>query len=144
MITTYGMAARVKELCDIAWDCIILDEAQAIRNPAAKQTREIKKLSGRMRIVMTGTPIENDLTNLWSLFDFLNKGLLGTSAEFHQFCKGLKEHPERYAQLKSMVTPFMLRRVKTDKQIIADLPGKFETVDYAGMSKKSADIYAVS
>lgn len=140
-ITTYGMAARVKELCDIAWDCIILDEAQAIKNPAAKQTREIKKLSGRMRIVMTGTPIENDLTNLWSLFDFLNKGLLGTSAEFHQFCKGLKEHPERYAQLKSMVTPFMLRRVKTDKQIIADLPDKLETVDYAGMSKKQVVLY---
>lgn len=140
-ITTYGMAARVKQLCDIAWDCIILDEAQAIKNPVAKQTREIKKLSGRMRIVMTGTPIENDLTNLWSLFDFLNKGLLGTSAEFHQFYKGLKEHPERYAQLKSMVTPFMLRRIKTDKQIIADLPDKLETVDYAGMSKKQVVLY---
>lgn len=140
-ITTYGMAARVKELCDIDWDCIILDEAQAIKNPATKQTRKIKKLSGRMRIVMTGTPIENDLTNLWSLFDFLNKGLLGTSAEFHQFCKGLKEHPERYAQLKSMVAPFMLRRVKTDKQIIADLPDKLETVDYAGMSKKQVVLY---
>lgn len=140
-ITTYGMAARVKELSDIAWDCIILDEAQAIKNPAAKQTREIKKLSGRMRIVMTGTPIENDLTNLWSLFDFLNKGLLGTSAEFHQFCKGLKEHPEHYAQLRSMVAPFMLRRVKTDKQIIADLPDKLETVDYAGLSKKQVVLY---
>ncbi len=74
-ITTYGMVSRIKELKEIVWSCIILDEAQAIKNPGTKQTREIKKLSGRMRIAMTGTPIENDLTNLWSLFDFLNKDL---------------------------------------------------------------------
>lgn len=140
-ITTYGMVSRIKELKDVEWSCIILDEAQAIKNPAAKQTKEIKKLSGRMRIAMTGTPIENDLTNLWSLFDFLNKGLMGTSAEFGQFTKRLKEHPEKYAQLKSMVAPFMLRRVKTDKSIIADLPEKLETIDYAALSKKQVVLY---
>ena len=140
-ITTYGMIPRIKELKDINWTCIILDEAQAIKNPATKQTKEIKKLSGRMRIAMTGTPIENDLTNLWSLFDFLNKGLMGTSAEFGQFTKRLKEHPEKYAQLKSMVAPFMLRRVKTDKSIIADLPEKLETIDYAALSKKQVVLY---
>lgn len=140
-ITTYGMIPRIKELKDINWTCIILDEAQAIKNPATKQTKEIKKLSGRMRIAMTGTPIENDLTNLWSLFDFLNKGLMGTSAEFGQFTKRLKEHPEKYAQLKSMVAPFMLRRVKTDKSIIADLPEKLESIDYAALSKKQVVLY---
>lgn len=140
-ITTYGMIPRIKELKDINWTCIILDEAQAIKNPATKQTKEIKKLSGRMRIAMTGTPIENDLTNLWSLFDFLNKGLMGTSAEFGQFTKRLKEHPEKYAQLKSMVAPFMLRRVKTDKSIIADLPEKLEAIDYAALSKKQVVLY---
>lgn len=140
-ITTYGMIPRIKELKEINWTCIILDEAQAIKNPATKQTKEIKKLSGRMRIAMTGTPIENDLTNLWSLFDFLNKGLMGTSAEFGQFTKRLKEHPEKYAQLKSMVAPFMLRRVKTDKSIIADLPEKLETIDYAALSKKQVVLY---
>ena len=140
-ITTYGMVPRIKELKDINWTCIILDEAQAIKNPATKQTKEIKKLSGRMRIAMTGTPIENDLTNLWSLFDFLNKGLMGTSAEFGRFTKRLKEHPEKYAQLKSMVAPFMLRRVKTDKSIIADLPEKLETIDYAALSKKQVVLY---
>ncbi len=140
-ITTYGMIPRIKELKDINWTCIILDEAQAIKNPATKQTKEIKKLSGRMRIAMTGTPIENDLTNLWSLFDFLNKGLMGTSSEFGQFTKRLKEHPEKYAQLKSMVAPFMLRRVKTDKSIIADLPEKLETIDYAALSKKQVVLY---
>lgn len=140
-VTTYGMAARISILQKTRWDCIILDEAQAIKNPGTKQTREIKKLSARMRIIMTGTPIENDLTNLWSLFDFLNKGLLGTAAEFHEFCKGLNEHPEGYMKLKTMVSPFMLRRVKTDRRIIADLPEKLETVDYVTLTKKQVVLY---
>lgn len=125
-ITTYGMAARLETLKEKEWDCLILDEAQAIKNPTTKQTREIKKMKSRMRIAMTGTPIENDLTNLWSLFDFLNHGLLGSSGEFREFCKGLEQHLEKYAKLKSMISPFMLRRVKTDKRIISDLPEKVE------------------
>ncbi len=120
---------------------MILDEAQAIKNPATKQTKEIKKISAGMRIAMTGTPIENDLTNLWSLFDFLNQGLLGTPKEFHEYCKNLSDHPEGYAKLKAMVTPFMLRRVKTDKKVIADLPEKLEKVDYVTMSKKQVVLY---
>ena len=140
-ITTYGMAARVRGLQEIKWDCVILDEAQAIKNPGTKQTREIKKLSARMRIVMTGTPIENELMNLWSLFDFLNKGLLGTAKEFHEYCKGLNEHPEGYMRLKTMVSPFMLRRVKTDKKIISDLPEKLESVDYVALSRKQVVLY---
>lgn len=140
-ITSYGMAARIPALQAVTWDCVILDEAQAIKNPVSKQTREIKKLTARMRIAMTGTPIENDLTNLWSLFDFLNKGLLGTSQEFRDFCRGLGEHPEGYARLKAMVSPFLLRRVKTDKRIISDLPEKLETVDYVGLTKKQVVLY---
>lgn len=140
-VTTYGMVTRIKELQEVKWDCVILDEAQAIKNPLTKQTKEIKKLSSRMRIAMTGTPIENELANLWSLFDFLNKGLLGTSAEFKEFCKGLNEHPEGYVRLKTMVAPFMLRRVKTDKRIIADLPEKLETIDYASLAKKQIVLY---
>lgn len=140
-ITTYGMVPRISRLQEISWDCIILDEAQAIKNPGTKQTREIKKLSSRMRIVMTGTPIENELTNLWSLFDFLNKGLLGTAKEFQEYCKQLNEHPEGYMKLKTMVAPFMLRRVKTDKSIIKDLPEKLETVDYVSLSKKQIVLY---
>lgn len=140
-ITTYGMAARIKELQEIQWSCVILDEAQAIKNPGTKQTREIKKLSAGMRIVMTGTPIENELMNLWSLFDFLNKGLLGSAKEFHEYCKGLQEHPEGYMRLKTMVAPFMLRRLKTDKRIISDLPEKLESVDYVTLSKKQIVLY---
>lgn len=140
-ITTYGMAARIKALQAVAWDCVVLDEAQAIKNPATKQTKEIKKLSARMRIAMTGTPIENDLTNLWSLFDFLNHGLLGTSQEFRAYCSGLNEHPEGYARLKTMVSPFLLRRMKTDQRIITDLPEKLETVDYVSLTKKQVVLY---
>lgn len=140
-VTTYGMASRIKELQEVKWDCVILDEAQAIKNPLTRQTKEIKKLSSRMRIAMTGTPIENELANLWSLFDFLNKGLLGTSSEFKEFCKGLNDHPEGYVRLKTMVAPFMLRRVKTDKSIIADLPEKLETIDYASLAKKQVVLY---
>lgn len=140
-ITTYGMATRIKALQVVEWDCVVLDEAQAIKNPVTKQTKEIKKLSARMRIAMTGTPIENDLTNLWSLFDFLNHGLLGTSQEFREYRKSLNEHPEGYARLKTMVAPFLLRRMKTDPRIITDLLEKVETVDYVNLTKKQVVLY---
>lgn len=140
-VTTYGMVSRIPELETVLWDCLILDEAQAIKNPVTKQTRQIKKLKSVRKIAMTGTPIENDLTNLWSLFDFLNKGLLGSSGEFHEYCKRLESHPEGYARLKAMIAPFMLRRVKTDKSIISDLPEKLEQIDYVSFSKKQAVLY---
>ena len=140
-ITTYGMAARIKELEKVTWDCLILDEAQAIKNPLTDQTLQIKKLKSRMKIAMTGTPIENELTNLWSLFDFLDKGLLGSSTEFKKFCKDLSQHPEGYSKLKNMISPFMLRRVKTDRSIISDLPDKLEQIDYVSISKKQTVLY---
>lgn len=140
-ITTYGMAVRIQELQDITWDCLILDEAQAIKNPLTKQSKCVKGFRSKMRIAMTGTPIENDLTNLWSLFDFLNKGLLGASSEFKEYCKRLENNPEGYARLKAMISPFMLRRVKTDKNVISDLPEKLEQVEYVGLSKKQAVLY---
>ena len=140
-ITTYGMAARIEKLQEISWTVIILDEAQAIKNPGTKQTHSIKKLQARNRIAMTGTPIENDLTNLWSLFDFLNKGLLGSAKEFKDFSKALENHPEGYQKLKNMVSPFILRRLKTDKSIIADLPDKMEQLDYVNLSKRQITLY---
>ncbi len=140
-VTSYRMASSIAALQEPVWDCVILDEAQAIKNPATRQTKEIKKLQSRMRIAMTGTPIENDLSNLWSLFDFLDKGLLGSSDEFRAFCRRLEERPEGYAKLKSMISPFLLRRVKTDKKIISDLPDKQEQVDYVELSKKQTVLY---
>lgn len=140
-ITTYGMATRTEMLTEKVLDCLILDEAQAIKNPATKQTRAIKKIRSRQRIVMTGTPIENDLTNLWSLFDFLNKGLLGTSSEFRDFSKKLSDDKQGYQKLKGIVSPFILRRVKTDKNVIADLPEKLEQTEYISLSKKQTVLY---
>lgn len=140
-VTTYGMSVRIPELQQTEWDCLILDEAQAIKNPLTKQTRTIKKIPAKMRIAMTGTPIENELANLWSLFDFLNKGLLGTAQEFALYARQLTEQPEEYAHLKAMIAPFMLRRIKTDKKIISDLPEKVETNAYVGLSKKQVVLY---
>lgn len=140
-ITTYGIANRLEELNQRTWDALILDEAQAIKNPGTKQTRAIKKIPASGRIAMTGTPIENDLTNLWSIFDFLNKGLLGTSQEFRNFTKQLETSPDGYQKLRNMVSPFILRRLKTDKSIISDLPEKMEQTDYVSLSKKQIVLY---
>ncbi|MEG0864699.1 MAG: DEAD/DEAH box helicase [Clostridia bacterium] len=140
-ITTYGMALRVEELHQAAWDLIILDEAQAIKNPSTKQTKAIKQLHGATRIAMTGTPIENRLSDLWSIFDFLNQGLLGTAKEFTDFSKRLKADGRGYARLREMISPFILRRLKTDRTVIADLPEKLELRDYTTLSKKQVLLY---
>ena len=140
-ITTYTMAAKIEELQKVYWDAIILDEAQAIKNPSTKQTRSIKKIPAELRIAMTGTPIENNLSNLWSLFDFLNKGLLGNAEEFKDYANGLEKNPQNYQYLRKMISPFILRRLKTDKTIISDLPEKIEQVDYVELSKKQVVLY---
>lgn len=140
-ITTYGMALRNVFLQERVWDCLILDEAQAIKNPATKQTRAIKKIPSHMRIAMTGTPIENDLSNLWSLFDFLNKGLLGSASEFKEYAKKVQAYPEYMTKLKMMVSPFILRRLKTDKTIISDLPDKMEITEHVDLSKRQVVLY---
>ena len=84
-LTTYGIVSRLDALKDIHWDFLVLDEAQAIKNPKTRQTSSVKGLQAHMRLAMTGTPIENDLINLWSIFDFLNRGVLGTQKEFANF-----------------------------------------------------------
>ncbi|MDD4680451.1 MAG: DEAD/DEAH box helicase, partial [Clostridia bacterium] len=140
-ITTYGMASRLEELKNKKWDYLILDEAQAIKNPGTKQTKAVKQISARMRIAMTGTPIENRLGDLWSLFDFLNQGLLGTAREFTTFTKELSDNTVGYAKLRKMIQPFLLRRLKTDKSIIADLPDKLEMNVYPTLSKKQIGLY---
>ena len=140
-ITTYSMILKKENLLEQNWDVVILDEAQAIKNPLSKQTKTIKRLQSNFRIAMTGTPIENDLSNLWSIFDFLNKGLLGSQSEFKKFAGSLSEKPEQYAHLRKMISPFMIRRLKTDKSIIQDLPEKNEMIDYAVLSKKQNVLY---
>lgn len=141
-ITTYGMVLRYKELKEIEWDNLIIDEAQAIKNPSAKQTKALKQLKSNYRLALTGTPIENRLSDLWSLFDFLNKGLLGTDSEFSSYIKALKESSFGYSHLKKAVSPFILRRVKTDKNVISDLPDKIEMKTYSTLTKKQAALYS--
>lgn len=141
VITTYALAQRYEWIGDYAWNYVILDEAQAIKNPGAKQTRAVKSLTAANRIVMTGTPVENRLSDLWSLFDFINPGLLGNAKEFGDFSKRLASHPEGYAGLRRVVGPFILRRLKTDKSIISDLPDKVEMKTWAAMSKKQTVLY---
>jgi non-specific serine/threonine protein kinase len=141
-ITTYGMLARLEWLIQAQWDMVILDEAQAIKNPGTKQTKTVKQLKTSTRIAMTGTPVENRLSDLWSIFDFLNKGLLGSAKEFDDFSKKLKESNSGYERLKQVVSPFILRRLKTDKSIIGDLPDKIEMKTYSALSKKQAALYS--
>jgi non-specific serine/threonine protein kinase len=141
VITTYAMSAKYEWMGAYTWAYIILDEAQAIKNPGTAQTINIKKLKAQNRILLTGTPIENRLSDLWSLFDFLNPGLLGSRKEFTTFSRGLNNNPDGYARLRKLVTPFILRRLKTDKKVIADLPDKVEMKTYAGLSKKQILLY---
>lgn len=141
VITTYGMLAKYEWLRQPRWDCLILDEAQAIKNPGTKQTKLVKQINADFKIAMTGTPIENRLGDLWSLFDFLNKGLLGTAKEFTTFTRRLRESTEGYTRLRQVVSPFILRRLKTDRTIITDLPDKIEMKTYATLTKKQVVLY---
>jgi non-specific serine/threonine protein kinase len=142
IITTYGMLARLEWLKQHSWRLAILDEAQAIKNSATKQTKAVKALKAGSRIAMTGTPVENRLSDLWSIFDFLNPGLLGTGKEFASFVKGLEKADEpSYEPLRNLVRPYILRRQKTDKRVIADLPEKTEVKAYCALSKFQAALY---
>lgn len=143
VLTTYGMLLRQPWLLDIDWRLAVLDEAHAIKNPGARQTKTVKRLKADARIVLTGTPVENRLSDLWSLFDFVCPGLLGSQERFKKFVKTLEAREEnRYAPLRSLVQPYILRRLKTDKRVIADLPDKTEVRAFCGLGKRQAALYA--
>lgn len=141
VITTYNLIQKYPMLKATKWFYVILDEAQAIKNPNTKQSKAIKKLFSFNRIVMTGTPIENRLSDLWSLFDFTNPGLLGSPREFSKYTRSLSDHPNKYGKLKKVISPYLLRRLKTDKNIISDLPDKIEMKTYSTLSKKQIILY---
>ena len=144
VITTYGTVTRTPWMQEFGWRCLVLDEAQAIKNPGAKQTRAIKKLSARWRLALTGTPVENRLGDLWSLFDFLNPGLLGSAKDFGRFCKSLSERADGYRPLRELVGPYILRRLKTDKRVISDLPDKTEITTHCLLSRRQAALYKLA
>jgi superfamily II DNA or RNA helicase len=144
-LTTYGQAARLDWLASREWRLIILDEAQAIKNPGAKQTRALKRLRARARIALSGTPVENRLGDLWSLYDFLNPGLLGNATEFSRCIKSLQAGtPPDFTPLRRLVRPYLLRRLKTDRSIIADLPEKTELTAWCSLTKMQAVLYEKS
>ena len=142
VITSYGSLLRAPWLAKTPWRLAVLDEAQAIKNPGAQQTRAVKQLDARARIALTGTPVENRLGDLWSIFDFLNPGLLGSGKAFTRFTKRLAERPHNpYGPLRELVRPYILRRLKTDKTVIADLPDKTEVKAFCLLSRKQAALY---
>ena len=140
VITSYGALLRQPLLESIRWRVAVIDEAQAIKNPGAKQTRQVKKLNAQSRIALTGTPVENRLSDLWSIFDFTHPGLLGSDKVFASFTKRLTK-AEHFGPLRTLVRPYILRRLKTDKRVITDLPDKTELKTWCHLSPTQAALY---
>ncbi len=142
VLTTYGTVLRNPWIAERRWGVAVLDEAQAIKNPDAKQTRAVKRLQARMRLALTGTPVENRLSDLWSLFDFLCPGLLGSARQFRDTTKKLEASgPGGYAPLRSLVRPYILRRLKSDRTVAADLPDKTELRAFCSLTTAQAALY---
>ncbi|MHB0857164.1 MAG: DEAD/DEAH box helicase [Anaerolineae bacterium] len=145
VISTYGLARRdVDDLTGVQWSNVILDEAQNIKNPVTKQARAIRKLRGDYRLVLTGTPIENRLSELWSIMSFLNPGYLGSLERFRRnYALPIERYQDSEAseQLRKLVRPFILRRLKTDPHVIQDLPDKFEYRVFCNLTREQATLY---
>lgn len=147
LITSYTLARKDSKLLNAQyWRRVVLDEAQQIKNPKAAQTKAILKLNADFRLALTGTPVENRLMDLWSIFNFLNPGYLGKQAQFrrtYELPVQRDNDPVQSAILKKLIQPFILRRLKTDKAIIKDLPDKIENKIYCNLSKEQAALYEV-
>jgi SNF2 family DNA or RNA helicase len=145
VITTYALALRDKEhLSLIDWEYVVVDEAQNIKNESAKQTQAIKSINGTHKIALTGTPVENRLSELWSIMEFLNPGYLGSAKDFSgKFAVPIEKYhdADRAETLKKVIQPFVLRRLKTDKSIISDLPDKMEMKVYCNLTQEQASLY---
>ncbi len=146
VVSSYGLIQRdLKFLNEMDWAGVILDEAQNIKNPETKQSRAARSLVADYRIALTGTPVENNVGDLWSIMDFLNPGFLGTQTSFRKnFFVPIQAagDPEASRRLSRITGPFILRRLKTDKTIISDLPEKMETRVYCTLTREQASLYA--
>jgi superfamily II DNA or RNA helicase len=146
VVASYALLHRDLELLKrVDWAGVVLDEAQNIKNAETRQSRAARSLSARYRIALTGTPVENNVGDLWAIMEFLNPGFLGTQAAFKRnfFVPIQAGHdPEAAARLKRVTGPFILRRLKTDKSIITDLPEKMEMKVYCNLTKEQASLYA--
>jgi non-specific serine/threonine protein kinase len=142
VITTYGIAMRSAAMKRETWETLILDEAQAIKNAGSKQTKAVKAIPAAQRLALTGTPVENNLSDLWSIYDFCAPGLLGGLETFKSLVKRLGEgEGADLSPLRRLIQPYLLRRLKTDKRVIADLPDKTEVKAWAALSKPQAVLY---
>jgi SNF2 family DNA or RNA helicase/uncharacterized Zn finger protein len=145
IITTYGTIRNdVEKLNHLKIHTLVIDEAQNIKNPNTDQTKAVKKLNAEVKIAMTGTPVENRLSEYWSIFDFINKGYLGDPNHFHEeFSIPIQMYhdKEKLKIFKKITQPFILRRLKTDKSIIDDLPDKIENNQYCSLTKEQVTIY---
>lgn len=141
VITTYGTLATTDWLSKATWDTVVLDEAQAIKNPGTRQARAVGTLDARVRLALTGTPVENRAGDLWSLFHFLQPGLLGTATEFKNFAKARDDSPARWGPLRTLISPYLLRRLKTDPAVAPDLPAKTEMSAECGLTREQAALY---
>lgn len=140
-ITTYGLLNKLENVTEHNWSYVVLDEAQAIKNSTSSQSKTVRRLKAGTRLVLTGTPVENNAGDLWSIFDFLDPGLLGSKKEFSSYLKTLETGESGYAPLRKALAPFILRRMKTDRSIISDLPDKIELKDYPQLTKLQASLY---
>ena len=138
VLTTYGQFTRLKELAKLPFHAVIADEAQAIKNPGSGQSKAVRSVVSPRRLALTGTPVENRLTDLWSIFDFVNPGLLGGLTAFRK----ATDKSTDYSVVRRLTRPFILRRLKTDKSIISDLPDKTELDVATALSRKQTLLYA--
>jgi SNF2 family DNA or RNA helicase len=145
VISTYALAHRDRlQLRRVEWERLVLDETQNIKNPSTLQSRAVRLLKARTRVALTGTPIENRLAELWSILDVLNPGYLGNRTEFRRtFAVPIERYrdPRRRVRLRTLVQPFILRRLKTDPQVIRDLPEKLEMQVFCNLTREQATLY---
>lgn len=145
LITTYGVTrSDTAKLQKYKWLALVIDEAQNIKNPGTAQTKAIKKIKSDIKIAMSGTPVENRLSEYWSIFDFSNKSYLGTLSKFKEkYAKPIEadRDQEKMNHFLKVTSPFILRRLKSDKSIIKDLPDKIEKDQYCDLTKEQAAIY---
>ncbi|MEQ4302230.1 SNF2-related protein [Plantactinospora sp. B6F1] len=145
VLTTYSLAARdAAALGEVDWHRIVVDEAQSIKNAATRQAAAVRSLPARHRVAVTGTPVENRLADLWSIMEFANPGLLGAAPAFKKrYAEPIERHgdDEAAARLRRITGPFVLRRVKTDRSIITDLPEKLEMEVLCNLTREQASLY---
>jgi SNF2 family DNA or RNA helicase len=145
VVTTYGLLPRdLDELSQVTWSTVVLDEAQMIKNPATKAAKAVRKLHADQKLALTGTPVENRLSELWAILDAVNPGLLGGQQRFReQYASPIERNQDLAvaARLRTLTQPFVLRRTKADKRLLPDLPDKIEQIAFAQLTKEQATLY---